>query len=447
MKSRNPADGGRLRDWLLAQACCILLGGGVASLPCAVEAGSAAAGFETPPALAIADVLPVALTAGTDFQVESPLYSDGLMFPFVIDSPYGQFSAYGRTALELRIHEIAALTELHRTSPAAVVAGSVTRGIGSQVGTAVTVVTHPVATITGIPRGIAHLFHGYVDEGRETVADVDRAVAPGDGPKAPVTAGAAAAQGETAAKHYATRYLGVSAAERHWYEKLGVDPYTDNEVLRRAIHRTAKLDAAAGFGLRFVGIPSIPGIGDIRQVMDAVYKEDPATLRARNRATLADYGLTPAEIDRWQNVLVMSPTRQVLLLQLAAQLAGVEGRGELFRHAIGLSSDGEARVYLRSVGLLVQAHREHPVAAVLPGLRLPAARRADGSVIVCGAFDAVYWTADTAAAEAAIQAALPAVGPRELMLAGRASPRVRDELAARGWKLDETTSPDPDVNH
>jgi hypothetical protein len=425
---------------IVEPACAALLCGGLALSTVAAESP---AGYETPPALSPADVLPASLIEGTDFDVAAPLQSDGLMYPFVVDTPYGQFTAYGRAALELRIREVAALSELHRTSPVAVVAGSVTRGIGSQVGTAVTVVTHPVATVTGIPKGIAHLFHGFVDEGKETVAEVNKATTAGGGSKDAPTAGAAAAKGETAAKHYATRYFGLSGAERHWYEKLGVDPYTDNEVLRRAIHRTAKLDAAAGFGMRFVGIPSIPGIGDIHEVMDAIYKEDPATIRARNRATLLTYGLSAAEIDRWQDVLVMSPTRQVLLMQFAAQLAGVDGRSELFRHAIGLSSDGEARVYLRSVGLLVLAHREQPLAAILPGVRLPAAQRADGSVVVAGAFDSVYWTADVAAAEASLRTALPEGMPgHELVLAGSASARVREELASRGWRVREAALPD-----
>jgi hypothetical protein len=387
------------------------------------------------------------------------------MYPFGIDSRFGHFSAYGPAALELRIHEIAALTELDRTSPVAVVAGGVTRGIGSQVETAVTVVTHPVSTITGIPKGIAHLFHGYVDEGKETAAAVDTTVTGKPdgtgGGKGGATAADAAAKGETAAKGYATRYLGLTAAERHWYEKLGVDPYTDNETLRRAIHSTAKLDAAAGFGMRFVGIPSIPGIGDVHEVVQAVYQEDPATIRARTRTTLAGYGLSPDEVDRWQRSPVLSPTRQLLLLQLAAQLDAVAGRGELFRHAIGLTSDGEARVYLRSVGLLVLAHRDQALTAILPGVRLPAARRADGSLVVCGAFDAVYWTRDVAAAEEQIRAALmqpeagapaagaegPAAPARALWLAGSASPRVREELLARGWQLHEAPAPDPAAAH
>jgi hypothetical protein len=304
------------------------------------------------------------------------------------------------------------------------------------------VAAHPVAAVTGIPSGIANLFHGYVDEAKEAASEVKDSSTNAAGGNA--STANATARGEYAAKRYASRYFGLTSAERHWYQKLGVDPYTDNTVLRQAIHKTARVDAAAGFGMRFVGIPSIPGVGDVHEVMDAVYKDDPATIRAQTGATLAGYGLDQAEIKRWQNVLVLSPTRQVLLLKLATELDAVDGRGELFRHAMALTSDGEAQVYLQSVGLLVLAHRRQPVAAILTGVRLPAARRADGSIVVCGAFESVYWTADVESGEEQIRQALAqsGTGTRELWLAGNASERARAELRDRGWSLQDGV-PDP----
>ena len=70
---------------------------------------------------------------------------------------------------------------------------------------------------------------------------------------------------------------------------------------------------------------------------------------------------------------------------------------------------------------------------------MPAARRGDGHLIVCGAFDAVYWTAEVAKLEAQIRQAPPTTGVavRELWLAGTASERARQELASLGWELHE----------
>lgn len=400
----------------------------------AAGAAVAADEFESPPAESPAAILPADLASGADHHVVDPVASDGLVRRYVVDSRFGRFDAYGRVALEGRVREVHALAELAKRSKAEVVAGGVGRGVAGQLQTAVGVVTHPVATVAGIPRGIAHLFHGYADEANEAVAGAKRATAPGRGGGEPPTA----AQADQAVKRYADRYLGVTAAERRWYRDLGVDPYTDNAPLREAIHRDAKLEAGAGFGLKFVGLPAIPGIGIAARAEQAIYNEDPATVRARQRKRLAAYGLTPDEIARFENAPLLSPTRQVLLLEAAAALEGVEGRGELVRHALDLTSDAEAQVYLQSAGLLALAHREHPLAAVLPGVRLPVARRADGSLVVCGAFEAVYWTPDVESAERALRAALPEAAIRELWLDGTASAMTRAALSARGWALRES---------
>ena len=394
--------------------------------------------FEVPPPQPPAAVLPPSLVEGPDFKIVDPVASDGLMHLYVVHTGFGQFEAYGRTALEARIREAHALALISKTSKLEVVAGTVGDGVVSQVKTVANVAAHPGKTVTGVPRGIAHLFHGYVDRGQEALAEAKSASRPEAGRGA--TAAPAADKAEDAAKRYAKQYLGVTAAERHWYRHLGVDPYTDNAVLRDAIHREANLEAAASLGARFAGLPAIPGIAIVKTAEDAIYNEDPATVRKHNRETLAGFGLDGGEIARLENAPLLSPTRQVLLLEAAKGLDGVAGRAELFRHAFGLTSEAEAQVYLQSVGLLVLAHREQPVAEMLPGVRLPAGRRADGRVVVCGAFEAVYWTADVAQGEQQVRTALPQAGVagRELWIAGRVSERARIELAQRGWTLEES---------
>ena len=110
-----------------------------------------------------------------------PVHGDGLMYRFVLDSRFGSFTAYGRVALALRVREVEALTELARTSRLGLVAGGVGHGVESQVKTATGAVTHPVATVTGIPRGVAHLFRGYQARGEEAVASASRRHAGGGG--------------------------------------------------------------------------------------------------------------------------------------------------------------------------------------------------------------------------------------------------------------------------
>ncbi|MGC1522349.1 MAG: hypothetical protein WA803_12485 [Steroidobacteraceae bacterium] len=399
---------------------------------------AAAQQFESPPDQSVEALLPESMAAGQNFKVQDPVHSDGLMHRYVLESHFGRFDAYGRVDLELRIREVAALTQLSKISPLDAAASGVSSSVMSEVSTVTDVAKRPVETITGIPRGISHLFRGVVAEGREAASEVKGVAA--NSASGSGQSQSAVDKGKAAAQHYADRYFGGTAADRRWYKKLGVDPYTSNQVLRQAVHKDAKIDASAAFGMRFVALPEIAGLGIARHAMDAIYNEDPAVLRARQRDTLTALGLTPAEVEHWQNNLVLSPTRQTLLLEAARSLEGVAGRAELFRHAMGLTSETEAKVYLRSVGLLVLVHRQQPLGSLLPGVRLPAARLTDGRIVVCGAFDAVYWTADVAEGERGIRESLPedqGAAPREIWLEGGVSERARAEFEQLGWRIHE----------
>ncbi|HEX3395611.1 MAG TPA: hypothetical protein VHS76_02850 [Steroidobacteraceae bacterium] len=389
----------------------------------------AAVDFELPADEPASASLPVDLASGPNFHVHEPVESDGLMHHYVIDGRFGVFPAYGRDALRIRVREMAALTQIAKSSDVDVVAKTVEGRVQSDVKTLSQVTTHPVSTVVGIPKGIGHLFHGYRAQAGELIDDQKSH----DGSKGPSHIAATARSDAT---RYADRYLGVSAAERRYYQQLGVDPYTNNQTLRKAVGHLAKISAATNLGLHFAGVPGLPYLGDVRRAMDAIYNEDPAVLRARQRRTLAGYGLRPEEIKRFENTLLLSPTRQALLEEEAKSLDGVAGRDELFRHAMSVTSEEEVQVFLQSVRLLAALHKQHPIAKILAGLRLPAAQTSDGHIMVIGAFDAVYWTEDVAGYEAALHAALPPASTGlQLWLSGSISSRARSELTSRGWDV------------
>jgi hypothetical protein len=397
----------------------------------AVLAGSSAQAidFETPPEEPAAASLTPELASGPDFHVSEPVMADGLMHHYVMVSAFGDFPAYGRAALAVRVRELAALTQISKTTNVDVVMKTVKRRVQGDANTITQAAGNPVKTVVGIPKGVSHLFNGYKAQAAEVSERVQQ-----HGDSDGNSKGARDVKAD--ATRYAERYLGVSAAERRYYQQLGVDPYTNNAVLRKAVHRLAKVDATVNLGMHFVGIPGVPYLGDVRRAMDAIYNEDPAVLRARQRTTLAGYGLNPVEIRRFENTLLLSPTRQSLLAQFAKSLDGVAGRDELFRHAMSLTSEVEVQVFLQSTGLLVSLHTRRPVSRILAGLRLPTAQFADGRIVVLGAFDAVYWTEDVASYEAALHALLPAGSSNlELWLSGALSPRARSELSARGWDV------------
>src|SRR5258708_12610088 len=95
------------------------------------------------------------------------------------------------------------------------------------------------------------------------------------------------------ATRYAARYLGVTAAERRYYQELGVDPYTNNELLRKTVHHLAKADATVNLAMHFVGIPGVPYLGHLNPAMDAIYTHDPPPLLAPQPTPFAPFQLPP----------------------------------------------------------------------------------------------------------------------------------------------------------
>jgi hypothetical protein len=405
-------------------------------------AANADTDFESPPAEPPAASLVPEQVTGENFHVVDPVQSDGLMHHYVLDSHYGVFPAYGRDALVVRLQEVAALNQIAHTSKANVILASVIRSATPDAPELILLATHPVGSVVGIPAGIVHLLGGYAAETKEFTHRSERA---DTSTSDKATSDKSTSDTSTTPKkedkvasdavRYAQRYLGVTDAERRWYRKLGVDPYTSNEVLRKAVHRLARVDAAAGLGMRFTSLPRVPYGSQLDRAMNAIYNENPAVLRAKRRELLKGYGLTAAEISHFEHDLLLNPTRQSILVEIAKSLDGVAGRDELFRHAMTVTSVEEVQVFLRSAALLPALHTQRPLAKILPGLRIPAAQRADGHVLLIGAFDSVYWTQDVAGYESALRQALPGDAPREVWLSGAISPRARAELSQRGWEV------------
>ena len=154
------------------------------------------------------------------------------------------------------------------------------------------------------------------------------------------TAGKAA----DAAEDYAKSYLGVTGAQRRWAAELGVDPYSSNEVLRKAIKQVARVDAAARFGMRFSGIPSIPGIEYISAVNKVVWSMDPIDLKIHNEKQLKEIGLEEELVKSFSGNLWHTPTRQTLIVTAVVAMDDVENIQELIHEGSIIDSEGRISV-------------------------------------------------------------------------------------------------------
>ena len=400
--------------------------------------------FETPGTFPAAKFLRPDELAGADWKVAPEATNDGLFNTYTVDSRFGSFQARGRGLLAVRVKEVEALAELERVSKSKVFVDAVKNSAMAPVNLVVSFTDKPVETVQGLGGGVKRMWSKTRFQAAEATHDAKEAVAKSDTDAKPQgaegTKESKTDQAKEATTAYAKKYLGLSGAERRWYGQLGVDPYTDNEALKKAVKQISRIEATAGFGMRFAGLPSVPGARELGKVMDVVWKTDPVELRQRNRKLLLDAGIAAETARAFEDNAALSPTLQTALIQSLQDLAGVTGRQHLIARAIDVEDTPAARILVTSTALLARYHRQvEPLAEILPGALLPVARTKGRGLVAVAAVETAFWTRELAEGTkdfAAIYAGEPAAA-RDLRLVGEASERFKTEAKALGWQVSD----------
>lgn len=429
-------DQGLRRRWVSALTL-------MASVGVALAAGPArGATLESPGPLRADRYLAPEQMSGPDWKVEPEAITDGFGSTYTLTSRFGTFPARGRTQVAMRIREIQALAQLETVSKSDVFVDAVKKSATAPLVLVASAAAAPVETLKGVPAGVGRWLkktnfqvkEGYHDakQGYQEVKQAGGEEGGGGG------TAVVAEKGKQEATKYALDYLKISKAELGWYAKLGVDPYTDNQMLRDAVKSVARVEGLTSFGMKFAGLPSIPGAREIRKTMDLVWKTDPWELRRQNRQKLLAAGLSEETARAFEDNPYLSLSQQTALLGALDELAGVAGRQHVISRAIGVESREEGSVLLSSTALMVRLHRQlAPLAEFLEGARLPVARTVKGELAAVVLSDALFWTAavDESAREfAAIYAGEPAKA-RHFWVVGEASAAFKANSRALGWEV------------
>ena len=394
------------------------------------------ANFEAAADLSAANILPAELLQGEHYVVDDVVRNDGYINYYTIRSDYGEFEAASTAMLRIRIREVEALAELDELSKTEVFVKSMAEAGVQQIVSVHKLVTNPVEAIKGLPGGIGRMFNRYSRKTKEAVAtgkdyvasQEDTDLTQTEEEKADYTAQAVS---------LTERYFGVTSAERNWAERLRTDPYTSNEILRNAIKNVARVDSLGKMTMAVGGV-SIPYMGIVGKVNEAVWGEDPYALRDRNHAVLVATGADEALIDEYLKSPWMSPTQQTVLTASIASLENVDGRDGILRQALNPREELEVGYFVRAVALLAWYHvKREPFTSVSTELAIPGGITENGKSVMLFPSDHVHWTEEMA--EAATE--YHSVGRsrsehvRELWILGTASVRTRQELLALGYEL------------
>jgi hypothetical protein len=394
-----------------------------------------AAAYEGPRTFKASELLKPAQVKGPHHSVAPTVKTEGYLHVFDITTDWGALEAEGRGMLLMRLHEVGALAELDQVSKSAVfvkAAGTSVLNVGKGVAS---VVQDPAATARGMGEGVKRFG---TNLGRKAKRTADKAVDSATSDKKDESGKSTTDKAAETGVSVANSVLGVNGAARRWAQKVGVDPYTSNPILKKALVDLGRIDSAGGLAAKIV-VPIPPIVSGTATAGKLVWAKDPEALLKENEQKLRDMGVGADVIKQ----LYLS---RGFTLTLHTALAGslrevnVPGVADYVATAAEADAEREGVFFAESAGMLARFHKSAPVAAILPDSRALVAKTKDGRAVVLLPVDWVRWTEafDKALTEVETRAKAELGATKlEMRMTGTMSAVAKKEMAARGWTVTE----------
>ncbi len=184
----------------------------------ATAGGVKANEYEVPSDHKITEILPAEKIKGPHYLIRERVPSFGYMHHFTVDSDFGVFEITGDGALRKLLKEIQAIAALKKIKESKVYLESVKNAAKQPLKFGQNLITDPVDTVTGVPKGVYRLFGNI---GRSATSPLD----PSEDSRIKTV-------------------LAVSANKRDYAHELGVDVYSSNTVLQKELNSVAWASAA-----------------------------------------------------------------------------------------------------------------------------------------------------------------------------------------------------------
>lgn len=413
MTTRRISDIG---SWLAAAAAGALLLGIPSARLLADE------GYEYGGTYGVGDVLPAAIITGPHYKIADRVVSDGFMLTYTVDSDYGPFKVTGDFALQKLLQEIAIIAELKEISRTEAFADSVVEAAKSPIRLGENLITDPVDTVTGIPRGLFQIFENV---GESVTSDSD----PSEDSRA-------------------KQALFVSSWKRDYCAAMGCDVYSSNSLLQEELNRIGWAAAIGGLSVSAAttaasggAVMAFSAVRTADQLTEVLRAEPPSRLRIINEEKLRAMGIEEDLVQKFLDHPAYTPRHDTLIVASLEGLDGVAGRERLLDLCLRAQDEVGANFFQNVADILVGYHRTvTPLTEITPYLGVAAATTANGRTLVPMAWD--YGVFEQALANRMDQAVVE-WSARGLPVAfdvwttGRSSPRLRLEAEKRGFILVE----------
>jgi hypothetical protein len=387
-----------------------------------VASSAGAADYETQTNKPVSQTLPPEVAAGPDFKVADPVVADGYMYRFTVTSTYGPFGVTGTGALRKLEREIVAIGQLKNVTRSEAFLKSLKDQAGKPLVFAKDVITKPVDTLTGIPKGVGRLF-GNISTSVTTTRNPSQ---------------------ESRTKEV----LLVGSFKREYAARVGVDPYSSNPVLQEELN---KIGNAAAFGSWTASAAMIPIGGPASSVItgtslaksfnNILATEPPSRIRIINEDKLKQMGISDDLAKRYLDQPVYTPTQNLLLVDSLSRLGAASGRDAYLNASLVAADEVEANFFVNMAQTLRGYHEtQGPITGITMVGALTVAQTKAGAAVIPFALDYGVWTANADKLSQNMKATYKAPGFNgnfEIWVTGTASATAKQEFQARGFTVVE----------
>ena len=394
----------------------------------AQNSSTAASDYEKPPVLKASEILQPVYLSSAYHRVREDVIPDQGSNHFVIDSDFGVFIARSNQMLHDRVKEIAALARLREMSNTKEYAEGVKQAAMAPLEAADSLINDPAETLNSTVQGVGK-FLGRVGRGAKQVATGEKK-----------------ANGQESMLKTAA---GVSSTKRQLCAELGVSPYSTNELLQEELDRVAWVMFAGRMTVKAATMPIGGGAGAALSALNTVdtttgmvYDQSPSDLQAMNLSRLRDMGISEETAKAFVATKALSAWYQTQIVGSLEKMSGVKGRDVLLRDATSMCDTEADAVFYQQTALLIAHAHIHGIMvdriALVNGL--PVCIGADGGLIVALHWDYAMWSPRSKRFADAVQAMkVDGTKPSSLIvvLTGVMSPRLRQELEARGFRVQD----------
>ena len=415
---------------VLGAVCCL------AQTPEPSRPDAASSNFEELPELRASEILKPEILKGPNHTVRESVPTFSGMNQFVIDSDYGVFDAEGNEMLLRRIKEVYAIDQLKSVSKTDQFEQSLMTAAKGPYNAATNVVEDPAGSVSSAGKGLMK-FMGKVGQTAKHVAK-------GTAEKPTSESGKTGQD-----------ILGYTKTKKKMAIGMGIDPYSTNQVLQKALDDVAWASWAGGFMFSAATFPisgpagaALTATGVSSSIGEMLSEKSPAELKAINRSDLRSMGASPGDAERFLDNTAFSPTAQTVVVQNLKSLGGVANRGAFVQTAARKSSsEADAVFCVQTAALMGQLHNgEHPLARIAMIDDFPICIAKDGTVIAALQWDYAAWTPRAGAFTDAVKKLADEPGRNKHVLvaiSGQTSPRLQQELQNRGIALQDRMTPGP----